>query len=74
MERKSTEFQEISPVNNEEIMGECLAANKRSYKRAYDIAKETKTALIFERDGKLIEIYPHLEEEKEKAAPLETAT
>ncbi len=53
-------------MNNGEIMGECLAAHKRSYKRAYDIAKETKTALIFERDGELVEVYPHLEEEAEK--------
>ena len=48
------------------IENELLSAHKRSYKRAYDIAKETKTALIFERDGELVKVYPHLEEENEK--------
>ena len=44
-------------------MGELMSAHQRSYKRAYEKAKETKTALIFEKDGELVEVYPHLEKE-----------
>ncbi len=55
-------------MTNQEIMDELLAAHKRSYKRAYNVAKATKTALIFDREGKLVEIYPH-----KNAAPNETA-
>ena len=50
-------------MENEEIINDLLAAHKRTYKRAYDIARETKTAVVFDRDGELVEIYPHLEEE-----------
>lgn len=53
-------------MNNAEILGELLGAHQRSYKRTYQKAKEPKAALIFEKDGELIEVYPHLEKENEE--------
>ena len=35
-----------------------LEANKRSYQRAFEIAVRTGTALVFARDGKIVEVKP----------------
>ena len=35
-----------------------LAAHERSYKRAFETAVRTGTALIFSRNGKIVEIRP----------------
>lgn len=42
----------------DDFMEEVLEAHKRSYQRAFEIAVRTGTALIFERNGKLVEIKP----------------
>lgn len=35
-----------------------LKAHKRSYRRAFETAVRTGTALIFERDGKIVKVKP----------------
>lgn len=35
-----------------------LEAHKRSYQRAFETAVRTGTALVFEKDGKIVEVKP----------------
>ena len=42
----------------DDFMNQVLAAHKRSYRRAFETAVRTKTALIFEKDGKIIKERP----------------
>jgi len=35
-----------------------LAANKKSYQRAFETAVRTGTAMVFSRNGKIIEVKP----------------
>ena len=35
-----------------------LKAHKRSYRRAFETAVRTGTALVFERDGKIVKVKP----------------
>lgn len=44
--------------SSEDLMDEVLAAHKRSYQRAFEVAVKTGTALIFERNGELVEVRP----------------
>ena len=45
-------------MENDDFMDMVLEAHKRSYKRAFETAVRTGTALIFVRDGKLVEVRP----------------
>lgn len=40
------------------LIDKVLEAHKRSYQRAFEAAVRTGTALIFEKDGKIIEVRP----------------
>ena len=40
------------------LMDKVLEAHERSYQRAFETAVRTGTALIFERDGKIVEVRP----------------
>lgn len=42
----------------DDLMEMVLKAHKRSYQRAFETAVRTGTALIFVRNGKLVEIKP----------------
>ena len=42
----------------DDFMDMVLEAHKRSYQRAFETAVRTGTALIFVRDGKLVEVKP----------------
>lgn len=43
---------------NDEINEMIIKAHKRSFKRAFEVAVRTGTALVFARDGKIVEIKP----------------
>ncbi len=43
---------------NDEINEIILKAHKRSFKRAFDLAVRTRTALVFNRNGKIVEVKP----------------
>lgn len=43
---------------NDEINEIILKAHKRSFKRAFDLAVRTGTALVFNRNGKIVEVKP----------------
>ncbi len=43
---------------NDEINEMILKAHARSFKRAFETAVRTGTALVFARDGKIVEIKP----------------
>jgi hypothetical protein len=43
---------------NDEINEMILKAHARSYKRAFETAVRTGTALIFSRNGKIVEVKP----------------
>lgn len=43
---------------DDELMQLVLEANRRSYQRAFETAVRTGTALVFERDGKIVEEKP----------------
>lgn len=47
-------------LTKQDFVNHVLEAHSRSHKRAYDLALETKTALVFSRGGRIVEIYPHL--------------
>jgi hypothetical protein len=42
----------------DDLMEMALKANKRSFQRAFETAVRTGTALVFVRDGKLVEFKP----------------
>ncbi|NGX60026.1 MAG: hypothetical protein KR126chlam3_01188 [Chlamydiae bacterium] len=42
----------------DDFMEVVLEAYKRSYQRAFEIAVRTGTALVFERNGKIVEVKP----------------
>lgn len=50
-------------------MEEVLEAHKRSYQRAFETAVRTGTALIFERNGKIVEVRPPYRYELVKISP-----
>ncbi|MEI6242446.1 MAG: hypothetical protein WCP39_03460 [Chlamydiota bacterium] len=43
---------------SEDLSKMILKAHKRSFKRAFETAVRTGTALVFARDGKIVEIKP----------------
>ncbi|MBI5345876.1 MAG: hypothetical protein HZB76_01855 [Chlamydiae bacterium] len=43
---------------SDELSEMILEAHKRSFQRAFETAVRTGTALVFERDGKIVEIKP----------------
>ena len=43
---------------NDEFDEMILKANKRSYQRAFETAVRTGTALVFARNGKIVEVMP----------------
>ncbi len=43
---------------NDEINEMIIKAHKKSFERAFEVAVRTGTALIFSRDGKIVEIKP----------------
>ena len=43
---------------NDDINEIILKAHGRSYKRAFETAVRTGTALVFARDGKIVEVKP----------------
>lgn len=42
----------------DDFMEVVLEAHRRSYQRAFEIAVRTGTALVFEKNGKLVEVRP----------------
>ena len=45
-------------MDSDEFNKLILEAHKRSYQRAFEIAVRTGTALVYNRNGKTVEIYP----------------
>ncbi len=43
---------------NDQINEMILKAHKRSFKRAFEVAVRTGTALVFTRNGKIVELKP----------------
>ena len=43
---------------SDDIIDLILKAHKRSFKRAFETAVRTGTALVFARDGKIVEVKP----------------
>ncbi len=42
----------------DELMKQVLDAHKRSFQRAFEVAVRTQTALVFNRNGKIVTIKP----------------
>ena len=42
----------------DDLIEQVIEAHSRSFQRAFEIAVRTETALVFERDGKIIEVKP----------------
>ncbi|MCB1085235.1 MAG: hypothetical protein KDK60_03950 [Chlamydiia bacterium] len=42
----------------DELMNEIIKAHDRSFQRAFEVAVRTGTALIFEKEGKIIKVKP----------------
>ena len=42
----------------DDFIKEILKAHKRTFKRAFEMAVRTGTALLYARNGKVVEIYP----------------
>ncbi len=42
----------------DDLREQILLAHKRSFQRAFETAVRTGTAMIFEKDGKIVEYYP----------------
>jgi len=53
----------------DDLMELVLEAHKRSYQRAFEIAVRTGTALVFDRNGKVVEVKPPYRYELVKISP-----
>jgi hypothetical protein len=45
-------------MENDDLIDEVIEAHKRSIQRAFETAVRTGTALVYVRDGKVVEVKP----------------
>lgn len=56
----------------DDLIEQVIEAHARSFQRAFEIAVRTETALVFERNGKIIEVKPPYRYELVSIKPVKT--